>query len=132
VDALTAQLTETMPMATFTSSRPNGGVSPAQSMMGNRNGMFPIIAPGAVAGSLIVAADGPLMTVGVRRPGVADVRALIVEAVVFGVVALACLAVNIGPLPASSWWAGLLPPRGMSRCCGSSLHCWPRPCGLGR
>lgn len=49
-------------------------------------------AAGAIAGAFLLAGVGPLMAAGVRRPGLADIRQLVVETVVVGVVALAYVA----------------------------------------
>lgn len=57
-------------------------------------------AAGAVVGAIPVAAIGPAMVVGVRRPGLVDVRWLVVEVVVFGVAALTYLSVFMGTLGA--------------------------------
>jgi signal transduction histidine kinase len=53
---------------------------------------------GAVLGILLLSAVGPTMVIGVRRPGLADVRSLLVEAVVFGVVALTYVSAFVGVL----------------------------------
>ena len=53
---------------------------------------------GAVSGALILTAVGPAMAIGVRRPGIADVRALVVQTVVFGVVALTYVSTFIALL----------------------------------
>lgn len=54
--------------------------------------------PGAVAGAFVLAAVGPAMVVGVRRPGLADVRALVVKTVVFAIVALLYISMFIAML----------------------------------
>jgi signal transduction histidine kinase len=55
-------------------------------------------ASGAVAGALLLAAVGPAMVVGIRRPGLTDVRGLVVKTVVFAVVALAYISMFIALL----------------------------------
>ncbi len=55
-------------------------------------------APGVAVGLLPVAAVGPAMVVGVRRPDVADVRSLVVEVVVVGVVGLTYVSAFLGVL----------------------------------
>jgi signal transduction histidine kinase len=54
--------------------------------------------PGAVAGAFLLAAVGPAMVVGVRRPGLVDVRALVVKTVAFGIVALLYISMFIATL----------------------------------
>ena len=51
---------------------------------------------GAVVGAIPAATIGPAMVIGVRRPGLTDIRSLVVSAVVFAVVALSYLSVFIG------------------------------------
>jgi signal transduction histidine kinase len=51
---------------------------------------------GAVVGAIPVASMGPAMVIGVRRPGVTDIRSLVVSVVVFAVVAISYLSVFIG------------------------------------
>jgi signal transduction histidine kinase len=55
-------------------------------------------APGAVAGAFLLVAVGPVMVVGVRRPGLADVRSLVVKTVVFAIVALLYISMFIAAL----------------------------------
>lgn len=51
---------------------------------------------GVVPGALVLSVIGPAMVVGARRPHLADVRALIVEVVVVGVVVLTYVALFVG------------------------------------
>ncbi len=51
---------------------------------------------GATVGAIPAAAIGPAMVIGVRRPGLTDIRSLVVSAVVFAVVGLSYLSVFIG------------------------------------
>ena len=51
---------------------------------------------GAVVGAIPAAAIGPAMVIGVRRPGLTDIRSLVVSVVVFAVVAVSYLSVFIG------------------------------------
>ena len=53
---------------------------------------------GTVAGAFVLCGIGPAMALGVRRPEVADVRALVVRVVVFGVVAVTYTSIFIGAL----------------------------------
>lgn len=53
---------------------------------------------GVSLGILLLSAVGPTMVVGVRRPGLADVRSLVVEAVVFAVIALTYVSAFVGLL----------------------------------
>lgn len=53
---------------------------------------------GAVAGALLLSVIAFAMVIGVRQPEVVDVRALIVEAVVVGVVALTYISLYVGVL----------------------------------
>ncbi len=53
---------------------------------------------GVFLGVLLLSAVGPAMVVGVRRPGLADVRSLVVEVVVFAVVALTYVSAFVGVL----------------------------------
>ena len=55
-------------------------------------------APGAIAGAFLLTAVGPFMVVGVRRPGLTDVRALVVKTVAIGVVALLYISMFIAVL----------------------------------
>ena len=55
-------------------------------------------APGAIAGAFLLTAVGPSMVVGVRRPGLTDVRALVVKTVAIGVVALLYISMFIAVL----------------------------------
>ena len=49
-------------------------------------------------GAFVLSALGPAMALGIRRPGITDIRALVVRAVVFGVVAIAYVAVFVSVL----------------------------------
>ncbi len=51
---------------------------------------------GATVGAIPAAAIGPAMVIGVRRPGLTDIRSLVVSVVVFAVVAVSYLSVFIG------------------------------------
>lgn len=62
--------------------------------------------PGVVAGGFVLSALGPAMAVGTRRPGITDIRALVVRSVVFGVVAIAYVAVFVGVLAILDSWTG--------------------------
>ncbi len=53
---------------------------------------------GAITGALLLTAVGPVMALGVRRPGLTDIRALVVKTVVFGVVALTYISMFIAML----------------------------------
>jgi len=53
---------------------------------------------GGVAGAFVLSALGPAMALGIRRPGITDIRALVVRVVVFGVVAIAYVAVFVSVL----------------------------------
>ncbi len=53
---------------------------------------------GKVIGVLLLAAVGPAMVIGVRRPAIADVRAVIVGVTVLGVVAISYVSVFVGLL----------------------------------
>jgi signal transduction histidine kinase len=53
-------------------------------------------AEGAAIGAITAATIGPAMLVGVRRPGLTDVRSLVVSVVVFAVVAVSYLSVFLG------------------------------------
>ena len=67
--------------------------------------------PGVAAGAFVVSALGPAMVLGIRRPGITDIRALVVRVVVFGVVALAYVAVFVSVLAVvDSWTGGQTPP----------------------
>src|SRR5262245_61422866 len=55
-------------------------------------------APGAILGASLLVAVGPSMVVGVRRPGLTDIRALVVKTVVIGVVALLYISMFIAVL----------------------------------
>ena len=61
---------------------------------------------GAIAGAFLLSAVGPAMAVGVRGPGLTDVRSLVVRVVVFGVVALTYGAVLVAVLAILDRWAG--------------------------
>ncbi len=67
--------------------------------------------PGVAAGAFVLSALGPAMAVGIRRPGITDIRALVVRVVVFGVVALAYVAVFVSVIAVvDSWTGGQTPP----------------------
>ena len=51
---------------------------------------------GATVGAIPAATIGPAMVIGVRRPGLTDIRSLVVSVVVFAVVAVSYLSVFIG------------------------------------
>jgi signal transduction histidine kinase len=53
-------------------------------------------AAGVVVGVVLISAVGPAMAIGIKRPEVADVRSLVVETVVFGVVAISYVASYVG------------------------------------
>ena len=53
---------------------------------------------GVFLGILLLSTVGPAMVVGVRRPGLADVRSLVVEIVVFAVIALTYVSAFVGVL----------------------------------
>lgn len=62
-------------------------------------------------GAFVLSALGPAMALGIRRPGITDIRALVVRAVVFGVVAIAYVAVFVSVLAIiDSWTGGETPP----------------------
>jgi two-component system, NarL family, sensor kinase len=69
--------------------------------------------PGAVAGAFVLSALGPAMAVGIRRPGITDIRALVVRVVVFGVVAIAYVAVFVSVLRIIDNWTGGETPAGI-------------------
>jgi len=54
--------------------------------------------PGTVAGAFLLVAVGPAMVIGVRRPGLADVRSLVVKTVVFGIVAVLYISMFVAML----------------------------------
>ena len=67
--------------------------------------------PGVVGGAFVLSVLGPAMVLGIRRPGITDIRALVVRVVVFGVVAIAFVAVFISVLTIlDSWTGGETPP----------------------
>ncbi|MBI2765563.1 MAG: hypothetical protein HYX53_06575 [Chloroflexi bacterium] len=54
--------------------------------------------PGGIVGAFLLTGVGPVMAVGVRRPGLTDVRPLVVQTVVFGVVGLTYISTFIAVL----------------------------------
>lgn len=82
---------------------------------------------GVLVGVVLLAVVGPAMVVGVRRPGLADVRSLVVEAVVVSVVVLAYLSVYIGVLGAFGLVDSAAPTEAAYALLGAALALGFRP-----
>ncbi|MCU0310970.1 MAG: histidine kinase [Acidimicrobiales bacterium] len=78
-------------------------------------------AVGGFVGILLLAVVGPTMVIGVRRPSLADVRSLLVEAVVFGVIVLAYVSAFVGVLGVFSMFGWTEPSEGAYAFLGAAL-----------